>query len=709
MGLNCTLMCVFGILGGVILKTLLLVTKRKSTMDIYYRELKKVFGDRLDIIPCYHISDDETPLPVNLISSADIVLISSIYSFPIARRNMNPNAKIVNLKFTYSTEKIESLRKFPVGTEALACFNYYSAAQQTVDVLYESGLSNLNLYIEYPGNRNVVDKKIDIAIISGPTDHIPEGIPHIFNLGERKLALSTLLDIALEANILDDELKDSISHYCDEVAPPSYDLSYFYDLSSVTTLQLKTIMECVDYGIAIYNEDYQILNTNQNFANILNLPSKLYKLNLNDILYKSELRKLLDLDSEIYNRLCTLKDLGISISVTKRKIHKDFHKQVLNMLLIKDITELTDMETSLRLQIAQKGKIAKYSFDDIKGNSPEIKQIITKAKKIAQIDKPTLIIGESGTGKELFVQSIHNASARGRYPFVAINCAAIPDTLLESELFGYEDGAFTGARKGGKQGLFQTAQKGTIFLDEIGELSLPTQAKLLRVLEEKEVMRVGSDRLNSVDVRIIAATNRDLKALVDEGKFRLDLFYRLNTLTLNIPPLRKRSSDVPLLISEFLHKEKHDSVSFDPEVWDFLLNYQWIGNVRELRNCIEYAANISDGCITANDLPDYILKEYNTAVHNQSHMKSNMENNINTYDKELLRAILTLLKYKPMGRRPMMQALEEKKLEISEYHIRSLLEYLNQNNYISIGKGRSGCSLTNSGKEFLDILLQQNS
>lgn len=690
------------------MKTLLLVAKREYAQNLYYTELKKVFKDRLNIVPCYHVSEDNTFLPTTGISNADIVLITNIYSFPVARRQMRDDADIINLNFTFSREKVEYLKQFPVGTNALACFNYYSSAQQAVNTLYESGVSNLNLYIDYPGNQNLIDKNIDLAIISGQTDKVPEGITRIFDLGHRKIALSTLLDIAVKANILDDELIESITSYCKNIATPISYLSHFYDLSSVTTLQLKSIMECIDYGVVIYNKDFTVINYNQNFAHVLRLPSNLYKMNLNELVKESELHKFLKADKEIYNQLCTLKKRGLSLSVTKRKIDNSIHEESLYMLIIKDITELTDMESSIRQQITKKGLFAKHTFSDIKGPSSAIMECINRARKIAQIDKPTLIIGESGVGKELFVQSIHNASQRSHYPFVAINCAAIPDSLLESELYGYEEGAFTGARKGGKEGLFQLAQKGTLFLDEIGELSLTTQAKLLRVLEEKEIMRVGSDRLISVDVRIIAATNRNLKSLVDENKFRLDLFFRLNTLTLNIPPLRSRQSDIPFLINKFLLDENKEGLKFNPDVWNFLINYQWTGNVRELKNCIEYAANICDGYISAEHLPDYILQEYRNAAQTCLCVSS-IEKSISKCDKEYLISILTLLKYKPMGRRTLMQSLEEKNIDITEYRLRSLLEGLSQNNYISIGKGRSGCSLTKSGEELLDNLIGQNS
>jgi len=693
-------------MGGLLLKTLLLVAKREYAQNLYYLELKKVFRDRLNIIPCFHVSENNTFLPTSGISNADIILITNIYSFPVARRQMREDANIINLNFTFSRKRVEDLRQFPVGTEALAFFNYYSSAQQAVNALYESGISNLNLYIDYPGNYNVIDKKIDLAIVSDHTEKLPDYITRIFDLGPRKIALSTLLDIAVKANILDDELLESITCYCKEIATPTSYLSHFYDLSTATTIELKMIMECIDYGVVIYNKNFQVINYNQNFTQVLRLPSNLYKMNINELLNNSELNKFLNSKLDIYNQLCTLKNRGINLAVTKREINNAINEESIYMLIIKDITELTSMEASLRRQITQKGLIAKYTFSDIKGSSTTIEQCINKAKKIAQIDKPTLIIGESGTGKELFVQSIHNASIRSHYPFVAMNCAAIPDSLLESELFGYEDGAFTGARKGGKEGLFQMAQKGTLFLDEIGELSRSTQAKLLRVLEEKEIMRVGSDRLISVDVRIIAATNRNLKAMVDGGKFRLDLFFRLNTLIINIPPLRSRHSDIALLINEFLLRENQEEIQFDPKVWNFLLNYQWTGNIRELKNCIEYAANISDGYISAEYLPDYILEEYNTTVHMHSYIKNTVEN-INKRDEESLIAILALLKYQPMGRRSIMQSLEEENLDITEYRLRSLLDYLSKNKYITIRKGRSGCTLSDSGKELLNILLRE--
>lgn len=197
-----------------------------------------------------------------------------------------------------------------------------------------------------------------------------------------------------------------------------------------------------------------------------------------------------------------------------------------------------------------KGHAAKYTFDDIVGNSLVIRQTKQLAGKMACSNSAVLIYGQTGTGKELFAQSIHNASPRRNYPFIAINCSAIPENLLESELFGYAEGAFTGARKGGKSGFFEQAHGGTLFLDEISEMNIHLQTRLLRVLQEKEVTRIGGDSVINVDVRIIAASNKKLKTLVNQSAFRKDLYYRLNVLSLQIPPLEERREDIPLLLEK---------------------------------------------------------------------------------------------------------------------------------------------------------------
>lgn len=253
-------------------------------------------------------------------------------------------------------------------------------------------------------------------------------------------------------------------------------------------------------------------------------------------------------------------------------------------------------EAKIRSNLYAKGFVARIHFDDLLGTSRQIKHAKEQAQLYAQSNSTVMITGESGCGKDLFAQSIHNASAREKKPFVAVNCAAFPPSLLESELFGYEEGAFTGARRGGKQGVFELAHGGTIFLDEIGEISLEIQARLLRVLEQKEILRIGSEHITPVDIRIIAATNKNLWGMVQKEKFRNDLYYRLNVLELKIPSLKERPEDIPLLLHYFLSEyctemseREIDEAALNP----VLREYEWPGNVRELKNVAERFAVLS--------------------------------------------------------------------------------------------------------------------
>ena len=679
--------------------TLLLVTKMPEVQQLYFEDLNEVFGGYLDIQLCAH-ADELAPFERSSgISQADIVLITNPYPFPQARRQMKPTAQIVNLDFTFQKEKVEALRRFPVGTEALVCTPFYSTSHQIVRTLYESGVTNLNLYIDYRENPNISGKQFSLALTEWGRPHPPE-IPHHFDLGIPKLALPTLLDIAAKADILCDALEDRIEQFCRSIATPVNYISYFYDTSALATLQFKTLMGCIDHAIAVYDQDGRIINHNQNLVELFDLPPHLMTQRIDELVPDEYFQKLIRSDRPVQDQLYTIKATGRNVVISKRRVNRNASSRNIYILIVKDVTELTDLEASLRRQIAKHGHLARYTFADIKGESPSIVRCVEKAKRIARIDKPTLIIGESGTGKELFAQSIHNASKRSKFPFVAMNCAAIPETLLGSELFGYEEGAFTGARRGGKEGLFQMAHRGTLFLDEIGELPLLTQAKLLRVLEEREIMRVGGDEIVSVDVRIIAATNRDLRALVKRGDFRLDLYYRLNTLIIDIPPLRERRGDISYLIAEFLGGNSAERHTFDPCVWDFLLSYDWEGNVRELRNCIEYMDSIGGAHLTAEDLPDYITEDY-LRFSRSAAKRYAPDPSSHGLDPQVVLSVMLLLKKGPMGRYGLFHALERERPDVTEYQVRKVLHFLVQNGYVLSHRGRSGCSLTPQGEAFL--------
>jgi PAS domain S-box-containing protein len=363
------------------------------------------------------------------------------------------------------------------------------------------------------------------------------------------------------------------------------------------TEQFKTIMDFVHDGIIAVDEKGKLTIFNS-------MAQKIFGAREQDVLgrHVEELIKNSKLPEVLKNgkvELGEIQEVGKSKIATNRVpiiVDNEIRGVVATF---QDVTELQNLEKKVRLNLSKKGFIAKYHFNDIIHKSKKIESCIEKGKKYSKFDSPVLIAGPSGVGKELFAQSIHNYSNRRKGPFVAINCAALPPNLIESELFGYAEGAFTGALKGGKLGIFELAHGGTIFLDEIEEIPIEIQGRLLRVLQEREVMRIGDNKVIPVDVRIISATNKDLNAMVEEGKFREDLYFRINILTLNIPPLNKRKEDIEQLGSFFIKKyclkyNKHLQ-GISKEALNYLLNYNYKGNVRELQGMIQRGVILSEG------------------------------------------------------------------------------------------------------------------
>ena len=277
------------------------------------------------------------------------------------------------------------------------------------------------------------------------------------------------------------------------------------------------------------------------------------------------------------------------------------------------VSKIQEMEGRIRSKLHKKGLTAKYTFENIIGTDKSIVHAKHMAQKYSRVDSNIFILGETGTGKELFAQSIHNESERRNEPFVAINCAALAEDLLESELFGYEEGAFTGAVKGGKIGLFELAHNGTIFLDEIGDISLKMQSRLLRVIQEREIMRIGHGRVIPINIRIIAASNKNLRSLVADGQFREDLYYRLNILQLTIPPLRERKKDIISLCNYFIKMNEPNGISSNkmltPAAQHRLIEYNWPGNIRELSNFCERLSVLLDGDTIDTDIVDICIDQ----------------------------------------------------------------------------------------------------
>lgn len=400
-------------------------------------------------------------------------------------------------------------------------------------------------------------------------------------------------------------------------------------------------------GIVIVDRNSKIIYVNEAYSRILNVCK--YKV-LNKFVKEIEpgavILKSLEEGKPKINTLVKVKSIGKEIIVNINPIIMD--GELLGAISVfKDITEVSILNRELKNVRKLTGIIyndsAKShnsfpeSFSNIIGSDRKFIRCLKLASIVAPTDAAVLIEGESGVGKEVVVDAIVNANKQRKSPFVNINCSAIPENLFESELFGYSQGSFTGAQKGGKIGKFEMANKGTIFLDEIGEMPLFMQAKLLRVLQSGEIQKIGSNGINRVDVRIIAATNRDLKLMVKEGKFREDLYFRLNTFKIKIPPLRERGKDIIILANHFLKlycNKYKKRLSLSKNVIEILLNNKWYGNVRQLQSCIEYSVIICSGdTIEVENLPDEI-KSSSSVKENIAHKNDNLKHLISNVEKE---------------------------------------------------------------------------
>ncbi|GAA0182486.1 sigma 54-interacting transcriptional regulator [Clostridium sediminicola] len=413
---------------------------------------------------------------------------------------------------------------------------------------------------------------------------------------------------------------------------------------------LHTMMDTINEWIVVIDENGLITKMSMAYKEFLNKYDVEGK-HVADIIDNTRLHKVLETGEKEVGEIQEIKGnkmVAMRIPVIKNGkvvavVGKAMFKDLSNFYSISK--KLNKMEREIeyyRNELSMERK-SKYSLDDIIGSSYKIMQVKKMAGKVARTDSNVLIFGESGTGKELFAHAIHSASKRVTAPFVKVNCAAIPPQLLESELFGYEEGAFTGAKKGGKKGKFELANKGTILLDEIGDMPMDMQVKLLRVIQEREIERVGGNILKNIDVRIIASTNKNLEESIKNGEFREDLYYRLNVMKLTIPPLRERREDIGDL-AKFLLKKLASKLGIyvegiSKEAEEKLKNYNWPGNIRELENVIERALNLQETelVVTKHQLPERIVnnrKKYYEKVN------KNLKVIIETIEKEIIQESL---------------------------------------------------------------------
>lgn len=681
-------------------KRLAIISYNSEASDTYDKQIKSLFSENI-IIEKFIIEEEYIKKGID----ADLVLVPSYDVLKMVIEYIGNSSEIIITNRTISKNALEKIMSIPKGTQVMILDESQEMAIQIISVIYQLGVRHIDLNPIYPGYDK--NQNIDTLITLGECKYGDNLVENIINIGNSLLDINTIIDIGVKLNLVNILQKQNIKKSYKEIVTISFGLSDIIGKTNRFESELDILHQVLDDGIIGINPNGIIYSYSDAAENIIG-----YK--KDEILGKYSLEILSDIPFEyVLETLKPIKEKLIKINGYDVVVSVDpiIHSNRIYgaVAIVKKFSDVEKKQHKLRAQLIGKGHRAKYIFDDIFGKSEPIKRCKDIAKKMANSDSSILITGESGTGKELFAQAIHNSSKRKDYQFVAVNCGALPESLLESELFGYEEGSFTGARKGGKPGLFELAHNGTLFLDEIGEMPLNLQMRLLRVLQEREVMRIGGDRLIQINIRIIAATNRDLKDMVKMGLFREDLYYRLNVLPLKVPPLRDRKEDIFLLIEEI---KKYFNCSFylTESAKEALKNYNWRGNVRELKNYIEYFSSLDINNIDIEDLP-FSDKQSLSSNILTSEEKTKAEKflesagkNISKYTFVLEELERSYINQTRQGRRSIYQKAQERDIFVSEQEIRIILINLQSFDMAQIFKGRSGSVITDLGRRILRYL-----
>jgi transcriptional regulator with PAS, ATPase and Fis domain len=660
--------------------TILAIDKQVS--EFFKRELNKIFGNIFEI-DYRHL--EMNPVPV--IYSTDLIL----YTDPEMLNNLisviKCDAPTLMMKRTITREALTEIREIPPGETVLVANINQFMANETMALIYQLGITDIQLVPYYEGKEELTDNVGYIIVPEKePYDFLPDIEAEILLTGNRVFDISNVLDILSFMQVDNEQTEEIIKKYLLKVPTFWYGFEYAWQNRRVLLNQWKLLLDELTSGVIVTDSVNKIELVNDKLREILNLEGEIGGRSLEGLVKNRQNLGFILADEEKSEELVRYQGKELVLTVRMVQLNGQSYGKI---IIIKPYNEMVMVQQKIHKKIVGEGHSSKYQFSDLKGRSSSFNQAKEIAKKISRSDSTVLLLGESGTGKEMFAGAIHNFSHRANQPFVAINCATLPDNLLESELFGYEEGAFTGAKKGGKIGLFEQADGGTIFLDEIGDLPLQLQARLLRALEEKEIMRVGGKSIIKVNVRVIAATNRNLMKLVEQGSFRKDLFYRLNVFQIELPSLNERKDDIPYLIEHFLNKwDIKRSICRDFEV--FFNNYSWPGNVRELRNVLEYITTISKGKLSFTTVPTY-LKDKDYYINDD-------------YNGKYL--LLKILNYrcqdnKSTGRRSLTKVFNKLYYKVSEMEVRDLIKELEDENYLEINQGRAGNSITEEGIQVL--------
>lgn len=667
-------------------RQVVLISREEKTARALVQQLDNLLGDFISFIPF----SQKRWLKSN--KQVDTVIVSThILAHEVAQK-AGPETEIIILRRTLLLESWQKVLDIPQGTRLMLVNDERDAAVETIALLYELGARHVDLVPVFPGMDKVPD--LDMALTPGEAQHVPAGLQEVIDIGDRVVDISTLVDILTRFDLFNNETMNIMARYAQRTIPRSQGLqAAMRGLMNLKDL-FQESLDIVGDGVITYDEKGQITVFNRAAENIFSRrASNVLGRNISSLWEE----KGLDMEwktGKVQDKLYRIGQQDIIITEQCMESDGEFTGGVITLQVA---TKVREMERKLRLQLEARGHQAHYSFNDLIFKSESMARTVEIGEKIADNSLNVLILGETGTGKEIFAHAIHRDSPRKQYPFVAVNCSALPGSLLESELFGYEEGAFTGARKGGKPGLFEQAHRGTIFLDEIGDISMEMQSRLLRVVQQKEIQKIGGTSVLPVDVRIIAATNRDLEELVEKGGFRPDLYHRLNVLQLRVPPLREREEDIIPLMQYFLEKRNFKG-RVGADIREKFTAYHWPGNVRELENVIDYVTAMSDRDIREEDLP--FLNKVEQFRRGDKELLIPEECLAEDLEDRVLGLIFSARgQGQTVGRRSLVEIARGAGIALPEKKAGLILKNLEQRGYLEIRRGRAGCRLTPSGLE----------
>lgn len=684
-------------------KQIIIITIASTSAEFYRQQLYQFFENRIQVTT-YSIEKDK----IGQMPEADLYLIATTSSenFEYVLSLIPYQDRIVVAGVTFKKEELEPLRKYKKGTKAMLVNLSENMALESIAVLYRLGITNIQFVPVYPDMDQDKIPDLDLAITPGEVRFVPRNAQKVVDIGNRVLTANTIIETALKLGFWNFAVSKECREYMDSLAEQDYSIDTLANENLNMKNRAEILVEALELGIIGVDATGFIFIMNQAAEQISGRirESVMYQF-WSDVLPVIGTMITEEEMKQKTSKLIHLKEVPVNISTAPIIVGEEYKGFY---ILLQRFNDEETKQQNFRLQMMDRGYTAKYTFDDIIGQCPAILKAKNIAKKMANTDVSILLTGESGTGKELFAHSIHHASKRREMPFVAINCAALPETLLESELFGYGDGAFTGAKKGGKMGVFEFAHRGTLFLDEIEGMSSNLQVKLLRVLQEKEVMRIGENRIISVDVRIVAASNENIRDMVKKGTFRKDLYYRLNTFPIEIPPLREREQDIFLIMNSM--KEKMQAhFELTEETKQIFQNYEWDGNIRELHNIVEYLKYMDDPVITCKALPEVMVLDTKLCCkEDEKPEKTEKEGEILERYRKLCKGrkelydVVLMVFYEAdsgIGRNRLCELVEEKGIHLTEQEARGILNTLSKNGFLLVSKGRGGSRLTLAGRE----------